>query len=81
VHYWTELQSVHRFHCNDNIHVCKLIALHTANAYTTEREMSASVCPRSMPGLACHLLLCFWRCYFCELASETQHDLMKDEVY
>jgi len=26
------------------IHVCMLIALYTANAYTAEREMSANVC-------------------------------------
>jgi len=27
-----DLQSVHGFRCYDNIHVCKLIALYTANA-------------------------------------------------
>jgi len=41
------LQSVHGF-C-DNIHLCNLIALYTANAYSAEREMSASACIRSMP--------------------------------
>ena len=39
---------MHRLHCYDNIHVCKLIALYTANAYSTERKMSASACTRSM---------------------------------
>jgi len=38
------------FRCIDNIHVCKLIALCTANAYSTEREVSASACTRSMAG-------------------------------
>ena len=28
VHYWADLQSVHGFHCHDNIHVCRL-SLHT----------------------------------------------------
>jgi len=50
VHYWTDLQSVLRFRCYDNIHICKLIALYTANAYSTEHEMSASACTRSMAG-------------------------------
>ena len=31
-------------------HVCKLIALYIANAYTAEREMSASACTRSVTG-------------------------------
>ena len=53
VHYSAGLQSVHGFRCYDNIHVCKLIALHTANAYSVEREMSASACTRSMAGLLC----------------------------
>ena len=47
------LQSVHVFRCYDNIHVCKLIALYNANAYSAERKMSASACTRSMPGLCC----------------------------
>ena len=47
---WPHLQSVHGFRCYDNIHVCKLIALYTANAYSAEREMSASACTRSVPG-------------------------------
>ena len=50
VYYWADLQSVHGFHCYDNIHVCKLIALYTANAYSTECEMLASACTRSMSG-------------------------------
>ena len=32
-------------------HVCKLIVLYTANAYTAEREMSASAYIRSMASL------------------------------
>jgi len=48
VHFWADLQSVRRFRCYDNIHVCKLIALYTANACIAEREMSASACTRSM---------------------------------
>jgi len=50
VHYWAYLQSVHRFRCYDNTHVCKLIALYAANAYSAKREMSASACTRSMTG-------------------------------
>ena len=50
VHYWADLQSVHGFRSCDNIHVCKPIALYTANAYSAEREMSASACTRSLPG-------------------------------
>jgi len=45
-----DLQSVHGFYCYDNIHVCKLIALYTANAYSTEREMLAIACTCSMAG-------------------------------
>jgi len=41
---WADLQSV-------TAHVRKLIALYTANAYSAEREMSASACTRSMAGL------------------------------
>ena len=52
VHYWADLQSVHGFHCYDNIHVCKLIALYTANVYCAECKMSASACTRSPAGLA-----------------------------
>ena len=44
MHCWADLQSVHEFHCYDNIHVCELIALYTENAYSAEREMSASAC-------------------------------------
>jgi len=36
VHCWADLQSVHGFRCYDN---------------SAEREMSASACTRSMPGL------------------------------
>jgi len=45
-----DLQSVHRFRCYDNIHVCKLIALYSANVYSAEREMSANACTRCMPA-------------------------------
>jgi len=31
-------------------HVCKLIALHTANAYSAECKMLVSACTCSMPG-------------------------------
>jgi len=41
---------VYGFRCYDNIHRCKLIALYTANAYSVEREMSASACTRSVTG-------------------------------
>ena len=48
---WADLQSVLGSRCYDNIHVCKLIALYnTANAYSAEREMSASACTHSMSG-------------------------------
>jgi len=50
-YYWADLQSVHGFRCYDNIHVCKLMAVYTPNAYSAEREMSASACTRSMAGL------------------------------
>jgi len=48
VHCWVDLQSVHGFHCCDNTHVCKLMALYTANAYSAECEMSAGACTRSV---------------------------------
>jgi len=51
VHYGADLQSVHGFRCYDNIHVCKLIALYTANAYSAEREVSASASTRCMADL------------------------------
>jgi len=50
VHYWADLQSVHLFRCYGNIHVRKLVALYTTNAYSAEREMSASACTRSIAG-------------------------------
>ena len=49
VHYWADLKSVHGLRCYDNTHVCMLIVLYTANAYSAEREMSASACTRCMP--------------------------------
>jgi len=51
VHYSADLQLVHGFRCCDNIHVCKLIALYTVNAYSAECEMSASACTRCIAGL------------------------------
>ena len=51
VHYLADLQSVHGFRCYDNIHVCKLIALYTANAYSAERERPASACTRLMASV------------------------------
>ena len=51
MHYWADLQLVHGFRCHDNIHMCELIALYPANAYSTEREMSVSACTRSVAGL------------------------------
>ena len=48
--YWVDLQLVHWFHCCDNIHVCMLIALYTAHAYSAECEMSANDCTHCMPG-------------------------------
>jgi len=50
VHYWVDLQSVHGFRCYDNIHVCKFIALYTANVYSSECEISASACTHSLYG-------------------------------
>ena len=50
MHCWADLQSVRGFRCYDNIHVCKFIALNTANAYSAKREMSASVCNLSVAG-------------------------------
>jgi len=47
VHDCADLQSLHGFRCYDNTHVRKLIPLYTANAYSVEREMSASACTRS----------------------------------
>jgi len=52
VHYWADLQSMHGFHYNDNTHVCKLIAIYTANACRVECKMSASTCTRSIAGSA-----------------------------
>jgi len=44
VQYWVDLQSLHGFCCYDNVHVCKLRALYTANVYSVECKMSASAC-------------------------------------
>ena len=51
---------MHGFRCYDNIHVCKLIVSYTANAYSDEREMSASACTRSMAGLHREQLICLF---------------------
>ena len=58
MHYWADLESLHGFRCYENIHVCKLIALYTANAYSAEREMSASTCARYMAGFVMSRPLC-----------------------
>ena len=50
VYYWADLQSVHGFRCCDNIHICKLTAICSANVYSAEGEMSVSACTRSMAG-------------------------------
>ena len=44
MHHWADLQSVHGFRCYDNI--------------IREREMSATACTRSMPGLCFHVIKC-----------------------
>jgi len=51
VHFWADLQSVHGFCCYDDLHVCKLIAVYTASAYSAEHETSASACTRSVAAL------------------------------
>jgi len=60
VHYWADLQSVLGFCCYDNTHVCKLIALRTANAYSAEHKMSANACTRSVVGLLVVWLARHW---------------------
>ena len=57
VHYWADLESVHGFRCYDDIHVCKLITLYTANAYSAEREMSATASTRCMASFS--VFVCF----------------------
>ena len=52
MHCWADLQSVRAFRCYDNIHVCMLMVLCTANTYSAKHEMSASACTRSMAGLS-----------------------------
>ena len=46
MHCWADLEWVHKFRCHNNIHVYEHIALYTADAYSAEREMSASACTR-----------------------------------
>ena len=53
VHYWADLQSVHGLRCYDSTHVYNIVALYTANAYSAEREMSASACTLSVAGWIC----------------------------
>ena len=48
-----------RFRCCDNTHVCKLIALYTASAYSAEHELSASACIRSMAGFVIVVIFVF----------------------
>jgi len=50
VHCWADLQSVYGFHCCDNIHVCRLIALYIANSYSAKRKMSVSASTSCMAG-------------------------------
>ena len=50
---------MHEFCCCDNIHVCRVIALYTANAYSAKCEMSASACIRSVPGFLVELIVWF----------------------
>ena len=57
VQYWADLQPLHGFRCYDNTHVCKLIALYAANAYSAEREMPASACTRCMAGCYCRRMV------------------------
>ena len=52
MHCWADLQSVLWFLCYDNTHVCKPIALYTANAHNAECEMSVSACIRCVPGFS-----------------------------
>ena len=42
VHYWADLQSVHGFHCYDNICECEMSA-----------SVLADICTCSMPGCVC----------------------------
>jgi len=52
---------VHGFRCYDNIQVCKLIALYNVNAYSAEREMSASICLYSFYAwFICYVNLCMY---------------------
>jgi len=64
VQYWADLQSQHRFHCYDNIQVCKLIDLYTANS--AGREMSASTCSYSLHAWLC-VLFVVSKNFFCSL--------------
>jgi len=57
MHFWADVQSVHGCRCYDNIHVCMLMALYMANAYSAEREMSASACTCPMAGWTSALIL------------------------
>jgi len=59
VQYWADLQSVHGFHCYDNIHICKLIALYTENAYSTKCETFPSACTGSVVAYCYYYFLKF----------------------
>jgi len=56
VHYWADLQSVHRFRCYGDIHVCKLIALYTADVCAcTAIWLIVTVVHLSLPSSRHHL--------------------------
>jgi len=76
VHYW-----VHGFHCYDNTHVCKIIALYTANA--------ASACTHSVPSfrtfaiffyLTGHSIKCIY-VYACKILYLLVNFVMAIRIY
>ena len=82
MHCWADLQSVHRFRCYNNIHICKLIALYSANAYSGECEMSASACTRCMLVFLqfCVFLLVFRLCCFICQYHTISLDYLEDSI-
>ena len=50
VHYWADLQSVYGFRCLTAYTKNTYCDVYTANAYSSERDMSASACTRFMAG-------------------------------
>ena len=56
VHYWADLQSVHGFRCCDNTHICKLIALYTADTQCP-RELVVALCLVVVVMIHCDLLI------------------------